>query len=333
MNYNSQPNHLLLQFTTMAFKSFSLLSLALLVLLSLLSAHSVSSADSTKKKSPVEFLKHLQGCHKGDKVKGVLQLKKYLHKFGYLDYKNSKNRTHENDDHFDELLESAIKTYQLNFNVNSTGVLDRKTLSKMAMPRCGVADIVNGTNYMISSEKDHHHHHGPGSPFHTVAHYSFFPSRPRWPSSLTQLTYAFLPGTRGDAMEPVARAFRTWQGNTHFTFSRVEDSTNANLKIGFGSRDHGDGFPFDGPGRVLAHAFAPTDGRLHYDADEQWAAGAAPGSNSFDLETVALHEIGHLLGLGHSRVEGAIMYPSISNGVTKGLHQDDIRGIRVLYNK
>ncbi|KAK1563453.1 hypothetical protein Q3G72_027777 [Acer saccharum] len=217
----------------MAFKSFSLLSLALLVLLSLLSAHSVSSADSTKKKSPVEFLKHLQGCHKGDKVKGVLQLKKYLHKFGYLDYKNSKNRTHENDDHFDELLESAIKTYQLNFNVNSTGVLDRKTLSKMAMPR----------------------------------------------------------------------------------------------------RDHGDGFPFDGPGRVLAHAFAPTDGRLHYDADEQWAAGAAPGSNSFDLETVALHEIGHLLGLGHSRVEGAIMYPSISNGVTKGLHQDDIRGIRVLYNK
>ncbi|KAK1549251.1 hypothetical protein Q3G72_008846 [Acer saccharum] len=281
----------------MAFKSFALLSLALLVLLSLLSAQSVSSADSTKKKSPVEFLKHLQGCHKGDKVKGVLQLKKYLHKFGYLDYKNSKNRTHENDDHFDELLESAIKTYQLNFNVNSTGVLDRKTLSKMAMPRCGVADIVNGTNYMISGEKDHHHHHGPGSPFHTVAHYSFFPSRPRWPSSLTQLTYAFLPGNMVDC------------------------------------RDHGDGIPFDGPGRVLAHAFAPTDGRLHYDADEQWAAGAAPGSNSFDLETVALHEIGHLLGLGHSRVEGAIMYPSISNGVTKGLHQDDIRGIRVLYNK
>ncbi|TXG64629.1 hypothetical protein EZV62_011623 [Acer yangbiense] len=319
----------------MAFKSFSLSSaLALLVLLSLLSAHSVSLADTNnEKKSPVEFLKHLQGCHKGDKVKGILQLKKYLHRFGYLDYKNSKNRTHENDDDFDELLESAVKTYQLNFHVNSTGVLDRKTLSKMAMPRCGNADIVNGTNYMKSGEKSHHHHHGSGSPYHTVAHFSFFPRRQRWPSSLTHLTYSFLPGTRGEAMEPVAKAFRTWQGNTHFTFSRVADSTNAYIKIGFGSRDHGDGFPFDGPGETIAHAFAPTDGRFHYDADEQWAAGATPGSNSFDLETVALHEIGHLLGLGHSQVQGAIMFPSISTGVTKGLHQDDIQGIRVLYNK
>ncbi|TXG59171.1 hypothetical protein EZV62_017000 [Acer yangbiense] len=153
--------------------------------------------------------------------------------------------------------------------------LDRKTLSKIAMPRCGNADIVNGTNYMKSGEKSHHHHHGSGSPYHTVAHFSFFPRRQRWPSSLTYLTYSFLPGTRGEAMEPVAKAFRTWQGNTHFTFSRVADSTNAYIKIGFGSRDHGDGFPFDRPGQTIAHAFAPTDGRFHYDADEQWAAGAS----------------------------------------------------------
>ncbi|TXG64626.1 hypothetical protein EZV62_011620 [Acer yangbiense] len=68
--------------------------------------------------------------------------------------------------------------------------------------------------------------------------------------------------------------------------------------------------------------FHPPMGGFHYDADEQWAVGAAP--NSFGLETVALHEIGHLLGLGHSEVEGAIMYPSISTGVTKGLHRDDV---------
>ncbi|KAK1562346.1 hypothetical protein Q3G72_010514 [Acer saccharum] len=314
----------------MASKSFSLFSFALLVLLSLLSAHSVSSAD-TKKKSPVEFLKHLQGCHKGDKVKGILQLKKYLEQFGYLNYKNSKNQTHENNDDFDELLESAIKTYQLNFHVNSTGVLDKKTLSKMAMPRCGVADIVNGTNCMKSGNKNHHHGNGSGSPFHTVSHYTFIPGNPRWPASQTHLTYSFLPGTRSDAINPVAKAFQTWQGNTHFRFTREQDSANSNIKIGFGRGDHGDGRSnaFDGPGRTIAHAFPPTDGRFHYDADEQWAVGATP--NSFDLETVALHEIGHLLGLGHSEVEGAIMYPSISTGVTKGLHRDDIDGIKALY--
>ncbi|KAK3211360.1 hypothetical protein Dsin_016066 [Dipteronia sinensis] len=113
-------------------------------------------------------------------------------------------------------------------------------------------------------------------------------------------------------------------------FSRVQDSRNANIKIGFGSRNHGDGAPFDGPGGTIAHAFAPTDGRFHYDADERWSVGAVRGSNH--LETVALHEIGHLLGLGHSQVERAIMWPSITTGTTKGLHRDDIEGIRALYN-
>ncbi|KAH7554679.1 hypothetical protein JRO89_XS12G0256600 [Xanthoceras sorbifolium] len=227
----------------MASKYFSLFFLALL---SLLFAHSVSGADH-KKKSPVEFLKHLQGRHKGDKVKGVLELKKYLEKFGYLEYKNAKNRTHENDDDFDDLLESAVKTYQLNFHVKPSGVLDRKTLSKMAMPRCGVADIVNSTK--LDEEN---------------------PPPPAW------LWQPFPHRTRDDAMGPVARAFQTWQANTRFKFSRVEDSTNANLKIGFASGDHGDGSPFDGPGKTLAHAFSPTDGRFHFDADEKWAVGAVP---------------------------------------------------------
>ncbi|KAL5738973.1 hypothetical protein ACOSQ2_028153 [Xanthoceras sorbifolium] len=301
----------------MASKYFSLFFLALL---SLLFAHSVSGADN-KKKSPVEFLKHLQGRHKGDKVKGVLEIKKYLEKFGYLEYKNAKNRTHENDDDFDDLLESAVKTYQLNFHVKPSGVLDRKTLSKMAMPRCGVADIVNSTKL---DEENPPPPPWLWQPFRHSCSLLFFQRKSEMAggpdtfnlriSSGLQICNFLTIGTRDDAMGPVARAFQTWQANTRFKFSRVEDSTNANLKISFASGDHGDGSPFDGPGKTLAHAFSATDGRFHFDMDEKWAV------------------VGHLLGLEHSQVEEAIMWPGIAVGSTKGIHRDDIEGIKALYN-
>ncbi|KAF2316185.1 hypothetical protein GH714_041526 [Hevea brasiliensis] len=263
------------------------------------------------------------GCHKGDKLKGIHELKTYLEHFGYLNYKN---QSQANNDDFDDLLESALKTYQLNYHLKVTGTLDSQTVSKMMMPRCGVPDIINGTTRMTSGKKNQRH---SSTSFHTVSHYTFFPGSPKWPPSKYSLTYGFLPQTPSRAMDPVARAFQTWAANTHFRFARVQDYTTADIKIGFYRGNHGDGSSFDGRGGILAHAFAPQDGRFHYDADETWAVGATPGA--IDLETVALHEIGHLLGLGHSSVEGAIMFARIPPGSAKGLHSDDIQGIRALY--
>ncbi|KAJ0042273.1 hypothetical protein Pint_19425 [Pistacia integerrima] len=283
----------------MASKAFLLFSFVIL-LLSLLSHSVLADNTNDKKQSPFEFINHLQAL--------------------------PRNLKHANDDDFDELLESAIKTYQLNYHLKATGVLDAKTVSKMTMPRCGMADVVNGNTRMRSGHK----RQNASSHFHAVAHYEFFPGNPKWPANKYHLTYAFLARTPADAMNPVSKAFTTWAGNTHFRFSRSQDIGNADITISFHSGNHGDGSPFDGQGGVIAHAFAPDDGRFLYDADERWSVGAAQGA--FGLETVALHEIGHLLGLGHSSVEGAIMFPSISAGVTKGLHGDDIQGIRALYN-
>ncbi|XP_034707583.1 metalloendoproteinase 2-MMP-like [Vitis riparia] len=317
----------------MAPKLSSMLSLIILLFLFLspISSHATSSPSSNgEKPSPFGFIKGLQGCHKGDEVNGIQKLKKYLEQFGYLSYSRSKNQTHADDDDFDDLLESAIKTYQANYHLEATGDLDSETVSEMVKPRCGVADIINGTNWMLSGKKRQYHGHGHGS-LRTVAHYSFFPRSPRWPPSKTYLTYAFLPGTPNWAMSPVSRAYGQWDSATHFTFGWIQDYTSSDMTISFHRLDHGDGSPFDGPGGIIAHAFAPTNGRFHYDGDETWSIGAVP--NAMDLETVALHEIGHLLGLGHSSVQNAIMFPSISTGVTKGLHEDDIQGIRALYNR
>ncbi|KAK3703205.1 hypothetical protein QZH41_016058 [Actinostola sp. cb2023] len=88
-------------------------------------------------------------------------------------------------------------------------------------------------------------------------------------------------------------------------------------------------YPFDGAGGVLAHAYFPEDGRAHFDEAEQFTHQTRYDT---DLLWVATHEFGHSLGLEHTNVEGAIMYPYYM-GCTPdmNLHSDDIAGIQSLY--
>lgn len=55
----------------------------------------------------------------------------------------------------------------------------------------------------------------------------------------------------------------------------------------------------------------------------------------YNLFLVAAHELGHSLGLSHSNVFGALMYPTYMPVDTRNyrLHQDDIDGIQALYGK
>ncbi|KAL8106752.1 metalloendoproteinase 3-MMP-like [Apium graveolens] len=300
--------------------------ITLLFLLLLVPSNSENTTTIITKPQPFGNFKHLEGCKKGETLAGVSELKQYLNKFGYLNYRSSKG--HYNDE-FNDFLEAAMKTYQANYNLNVTGTLDSETISMMAMPRCGVPDIINGTNTMRNNKKRHHQH---PKKLHTVSHYTFFDGSPRWPVGKTSLTYWFDSTTPSNAKPAFVRSFDKWASVTqYFTFSETQDSGSSDIKIGFARGDHGDGYPFDGPGGILAHGFRPTIGKLHCDAEELWSVGGLD-PNYFDLETVVLHETGHLLGLGHSEGKNDLMYAYIPPGVAKDIQDDDLQGIKALYN-
>ena len=90
-------------------------------------------------------------------------------------------------------------------------------------------------------------------------------------------------------------------------------------------------YRFDGENGVLAHAFFPETGDVHFDDDENFTDGVSTGKNLF---SVALHEIGHLLGLKHSVRSDAIMhgtYKPYNQNMT--LTDDERLGIDVIYGK
>jgi len=59
--------------------------------------------------------------------------------------------------------------------------------------------------------------------------------------------------------------------------------------------------------------------------DSGWGGAA----NEEAIRTVAMHEVGHCLGLGHSEVQAAVMWASYSN--PKALHADDRAGFCAIY--
>jgi hypothetical protein len=162
---------------------------------------------------------------------------------------------------------------------------------------------------------------------------------PGWPKrgqAAVSLQYFFASVTdkmaESTVRGEVERAFREWQKYGNFTlWAGSAAGAQRSIDILFARGAHGDAYPFDGAGGVLAHTFYPAPpnaepiaGDMHFDADENWRAGS-----NVDLFSVALHEAGHALGLGHSDHPGAVMYPYYR--MSTGLTSDDIAGVQDLY--
>uniref|UniRef100_A0A671VBV8 Peptidase metallopeptidase domain-containing protein n=1 Tax=Sparus aurata TaxID=8175 RepID=A0A671VBV8_SPAAU len=199
-----------------------------------------------------------------------------------------------------------LQAMQSFFGLEVTGVLNNETVEVMKAPRCGVSDI---------------------------SRYGHFQGKPRWRKRL--ITYRITRYTpdlsRSQVDATIAQAFQLYSDVIPLDFKQINSGT-ADIMILFKGGYHGDFYPFDGAGGVLAHANSPganQGGDTHFDDDETWTLTR----RGVNLLLVAAHEFGHALGLDHSRDRRALMFPTYQYVNTNGyrLPDDDRRGVQALY--
>ncbi|XP_063077613.1 matrix metalloproteinase-25 [Engraulis encrasicolus] len=230
-----------------------------------------------------------------------------------------------------EGIEQAIREMQRFGGIEQTGKLDEKTLALMSKPRCSLPDIMGSEDVMKRRRRR--------------KRYAL--SEQKWGKEKITWSLSNKPTRSRNLNDPetvktiMGYALKPWRDVTPLEFQEVEAhrGAEADLEISFDRAHHDDGYPFDGRGGTLAHAFFPGESRIsgntHFDDDEEWGFQDTSGQST-DLFTVAVHEFGHALGLGHSAVSGSIMAPYYAGPATRDIRsyrlpQDDTQGIQQLY--
>jgi hypothetical protein len=155
----------------------------------------------------------------------------------------------------------------------------------------------------------------------------------------------------------VTRSFQSWQdvptatfSGTFIGFTSASPSDDDGITtIGFQSRPDLDRVL--GATRILTNELTGeiVEADIFFNTAFDWSTASAGEAGRFDLDSIALHEVGHLLGLGHSaigetEVQGggrrrviaaeAVMFPiAFSAGNIEGrtLRADDIAGVSDIY--
>lgn len=233
----------------------------------------------------------------------------------------------------DEALVEGVRRYQHRMSLPVTGMVDDTTVELLNRPRCSHTD--RNFDERISGAVT-----STGTPIYLVR-------TPRWPWSTLFYTFDNYSADTSPDVErgAVQAAMATWASVAPIRYA--EGGPNPEVHIGWYVGDHGDGSPFAPGTWELAHGLYPTclagatsnaqcaalAGDLHFNDDFNWTWGDS-NSNAkiIDIQSVALHELGHTLGLGHSSDPNAVMYAVLPpTGTKRGLNADDIAGIQSLY--
>jgi hypothetical protein len=151
-------------------------------------------------------------------------------------------------------------------------------------------------------------------------------------------TFNSNPRLVGQWQNVILKAAQVWAQRTNINFAVVPDNGAA---WGGGNYEQGDpgygdirigGYNFGSS--TLAWAYQPPPannfsiaGDVFFNTAQKFNVGT-----TYDLFTVAAHEIGHALGLDHTAATSAAIMYATYNGVKSGLTSDDIAGIESIYS-
>jgi predicted Zn-dependent protease len=167
----------------------------------------------------------------------------------------------------------------------------------------------------------------------------------RWPSTEITMTVD-VAGADGLWNETFETAMARWNEVTNFNFRIVRefsapcDDNDERNGVGFTTTDCGDEF---GSALAVTHSlFSRTTGikvqaDITFNNNKSWNVYEGPGRTAVggeslqDFRRVAIHELGHVLGLDHTpQGSNSIMGPFIAS--VDGLRQDDVNGAKGVNN-
>lgn len=133
----------------------------------------------------------------------------------------------------------------------------------------------------------------------------------------------------------VRSAFAKWASVANLEFVEVADATNVGIRVGFDYIDGRGGFIGTAQYSYSGFSFGSlTAAEIRFETDEGWRFDGSRWVASYggDFYALALHEIGHAIGLGHVYDPDLIMNWSLGVNL-RDLGTGDILGARALYGQ